>query len=64
MKSMQKTGLVFFRDWLPIRKSFVSTNSSSTVPPLDRNGGIYDEEYEKVHVLNEFKLFRTHEIST
>ena len=47
------SGSISSRDWWPTLKYFISPKSSSTTPPLDKNGSIYVDEFEKAQLLND-----------
>ena len=55
-----KSGSISSRDWWPTLKSFISPKSSSTIPPLEKNGTVYVEEFEKAQLLNDFFTQQTH----
>ena len=55
-----KSGFISCRDWWPTLKSFISPKSSSTIPPLEKNGSIYVDEFEKAQLLNDFFTQQTH----
>lgn len=42
------------RSWWTILKSFISSSSKSTVPPIEQNGTLYTEAQEKADLLNTF----------
>ena len=54
------SGSISSRDWWPTLKSFISPKSSSTIPPLEKNGTIYVDEFEKAQLLNDFFTQQTH----
>ena len=42
------------KQWWKLLKYFISPNSKSSIPPLETNGQIYEEECEKANILNDF----------
>ena len=42
------------------KKSFISPKSSSTIPPLEKNGTVFVDEFEKAQLLNDFFTQQTH----
>ena len=42
------------KDWGTTLKSFISPNSTTSVPPLSLNGIIYIDETDKANILNDF----------
>ena len=49
-----KTGTLSSRDWWRTLKTVISPNSKSSVPPLEKDGIIYDDDTDKANVLNDF----------
>ena len=42
------------RDWWTSLKSFISPDNKSSIPPLDQDGTIYSEDFDKANILNDF----------
>ena len=38
------------KQWWTVLKTFISPNSTSTIPPLERNGLVYSDEVEKAYI--------------
>ena len=42
------------KQWWTVLKTFISPNSTSTIPPLERYGLVYSDEVEKANIFNDF----------
>ena len=42
------------KQWWSLLKSFISPNSQSSTPPLEKDGLVYFDDKEKVNILNDF----------
>ena len=42
------------KQWWTRLKTFISTNSTSAIPPLERNGLVYSDEVEKTNIFNDY----------
>ena len=42
------------KQWWTVLKTFISPNSTSTIPSLERNGLVYSDEVEKANIFNDF----------
>ena len=49
-----KNNTLTSRDWWTTLKSFISPDNKSSIPPLDQDGTIYSEDFDKANVLNDF----------
>ncbi|MEW8547864.1 MAG: reverse transcriptase family protein, partial [Candidatus Thiodiazotropha sp.] len=42
------------KDWWSTLKTFISPNSSSSIPPLEHNNSIYSDETDKANIFNKY----------
>ena len=42
------------KQWWSILKSFISSKSNSSIPPLEKDGIVYADDIEKANILNDF----------
>ena len=54
MANKLKNHTLTSRDWWTTFKSFISPDNKSSIPPLDQDGTIYSEDFDKTNVLNDF----------
>ena len=49
-----KNNTLTSRDWWTTLKLFISPDNKSSIPPLDQDGTIYSEDFDKANVLNDY----------
>ncbi len=49
-----KSGKPSTKDWWSTLKYFISDNENKTIPPLQHDGLIFDDDTEKANILNNF----------
>ena len=48
------SGNLTSKQWWSVLKSFISSKSNSSIPPLEKDGLIYTDDLEKANLLNDF----------